>query len=153
MSGMMFSFKGGVLVVRHKASRQIVFHVKDRSPCKRWVWHFSFYTMQCSLPTHDGRDHMEKYYSLMSAVPVFWNRVVHPKRILTTKWQGKHRGSDQSLLVSLLGQVCRIVSAARDHPKYESRSWSSTYCLQLIEVNNWISYRMIHKHKWNCQQT
>ena len=29
MSGIMFSFKGGVLVVRHKASRQIVFHVKD----------------------------------------------------------------------------------------------------------------------------
>ena len=28
MSGIMFSFKGGVLVVRHKASRQIVFHVK-----------------------------------------------------------------------------------------------------------------------------
>ena len=28
MSGIMFSFKGGVLVVRHKASRQIVFLVK-----------------------------------------------------------------------------------------------------------------------------
>ena len=28
MSGVMFSFKGGVLVVRHKASRQIVFHVE-----------------------------------------------------------------------------------------------------------------------------
>ena len=36
MSGVMFSFKGGVLVVRHKASRQIVFHVKDRNLCKSW---------------------------------------------------------------------------------------------------------------------
>ena len=65
----MFSFKGGVLVVRHKASRQMT---------------LSFYTMQCSLPTHDGTDHIKKYYSLMSTVPVFRNRVVHPKRILTT---------------------------------------------------------------------
>ena len=83
MSGVMFSFKGGVLVVRHKASRQIVFHVKDQNLCKSWKT-LSFYTMQCSLPTHDGRDHIEKYYSLMSTVPVFRNRVVHPKRILTT---------------------------------------------------------------------
>ena len=55
MSGVMFSFKGGVLVVRHKASRQIVFHVKDRNLFKLEMT-LSFYTMQCSLPTHDGRD-------------------------------------------------------------------------------------------------
>ena len=36
MSGIMFSFKGGVLVVRRIASRQIVFHVKDCSLCKSW---------------------------------------------------------------------------------------------------------------------
>ena len=43
MSGIMFSFKGGVFVVRHKASRQIVFHVKDRSLCKRWNDTFFLY--------------------------------------------------------------------------------------------------------------
>ena len=47
MSGIMFSFKGGVLVVRHKESRQIVFHVKDRSLCKSWKWHFL--SIQCSV--------------------------------------------------------------------------------------------------------
>ena len=31
MSGIMFSLKGGVLLVRHKASRKIIFHVKDQS--------------------------------------------------------------------------------------------------------------------------
>ena len=47
MSGIMFSFKGGVLVVRHKASRQIVFHVKDRNLCKSWKSHFL--SIQCSV--------------------------------------------------------------------------------------------------------
>ena len=47
MSGIMFSFKGGVLVVRHKASRQIVFHVEDRSLCKSWKGHFL--SIQCSV--------------------------------------------------------------------------------------------------------
>ena len=46
----------------------------------------SFYTMQCSLPTHDGRDHIEKYYSLMSTVAVFRNRVVHPKKNIDNKY-------------------------------------------------------------------
>ena len=47
MSGVMFSFKGGVLAVRHKASRQIVFHVKDRNLCKSWKCHFL--SIQCSV--------------------------------------------------------------------------------------------------------
>ena len=43
MSGIMFSFKGGLLVVQHKASRQIVFHVKDRNLCKSWKYTFFLY--------------------------------------------------------------------------------------------------------------
>ena len=46
----------------------------------------SFYKMQCSLPTHDGRDHIGKYYSLMSMVKVFRNRVVHPKKNIDNKY-------------------------------------------------------------------
>ena len=47
MTDIMFSFKGGVLVVHHKASRQIVFHVKDRNLCKSWKRHFL--SIQCSV--------------------------------------------------------------------------------------------------------
>ena len=77
-------------------------------------------TTQCLFPTHDGRDHTEKYYSLMSAAPVFRNRVVHPKNIDNKYGKASIEVVNQKLPVSLLGQLCRIVTAVRDRPKSES---------------------------------
>ena len=54
---------------------------------------------------------------------------------------------NQSFTCELTRTGMQNYNCSKRPTKSESRSLSSTYCLQLIDVNNWISYQMSKKDK------